>query len=114
VVINGRLIKKDEPIALVFASANRDEAVFPNGDEFVLNRPNIKDHVAFGAGPHQCAGAPLGRLMLQASLEGLLTLTSRIDVEGDVEMTGWPEWGTLTVNMKVEPASRGASSAGAL
>src|SRR5438128_9959648 len=57
VTIGGRSIKKDEPIALVFASANRDEAVFPNGDEFVLHRPNIKEHVAFGAGPHQCAGA---------------------------------------------------------
>jgi cytochrome P450 len=107
VLIGGRLIKKDEPIALVFASANRDEAVFPNGDQFVLNRPNIKDHVAFGGGPHQCAGAPLGRLMLQLSLEGLLKLTSRIDVEGEVEMTGWPEWGTLTVNMKAIAASDG-------
>ncbi|GAC1322143.1 MAG: monooxygenase YjiB [Chloroflexota bacterium] len=104
VVIGGRLIKKDEPIALVFASANRDEAVFPHGDQFVLNRPNIKDHLAFGAGPHQCAGAPLGRLMLQLSLEALLTLTSRIDVDGEVEMTGWPEWGTLTVEMQVQPA----------
>lgn len=104
VEIGGRLIKKDEPIALVFASANRDEAVFPNGDEFILNRPNIKDHVAFGGGPHKCAGEPLGRLMLQLSLDELLRLTRRIDVEDDVEMTGWPEWGTLTVNMKVTPA----------
>jgi cytochrome P450 len=104
VVIGDRLIKKDEPIALVFASANRDEAVFPNGDQFILDRPNIKDHVAFGGGPHQCAGAPLGRLMLQLTLEALLKLTKRIDVEGDVEMSGWPEWGTLSVNMKVLPA----------
>jgi cytochrome P450 len=104
VVIGERLIKKDEPIALVFASANRDEAVFPNGDQFILHRANIKDHVAFGGGPHQCAGAPLGRLMLQLTLEALLKLTKRIDVEGEVEMTGWPEWGTLSVNMKVIPA----------
>jgi hypothetical protein len=34
----------------------------------------------------------------------LLRLTRRIDVEGEVEMTGWPEWGTLTVNMQVIPA----------
>src|SRR5262245_48014580 len=39
VTIRGRTIKKDEPIALVYASANRDEAVFPNSDQFVLNRP---------------------------------------------------------------------------
>ena len=45
---------------MVYASANRDEDVFPEPDRFVLDRPNIGQHVAFGVGPHRCAGAPLG------------------------------------------------------
>ena len=43
-VIGGRTIRKDEPIALVFSSANRDETIFPNPDQFILNRPNIKTY----------------------------------------------------------------------
>lgn len=103
VEVGGRLIKKDEPIALVYASANRDEAVFPNGDQFVLNRPNIKQHVAFGLGPHQCAGAPLGRLMLVVVLEELLARTRTIALDGPIRMTRWPEWGTLAVPLRVQP-----------
>ena len=72
VEIRGRLIRKDEPVAVVFASANRDEDVFPEPDRFVLDRPNIRQHVAFGLGPHRCAGAPLGTLMLRLTLEELL------------------------------------------
>jgi cytochrome P450 len=101
VEIGGRRIKKDEPIALVYASANRDESIFPNGDQFILNRANIKQHVAFGLGPHQCAGIPLARLMLRVTLEEFLSRTRSIVLDGEVKMTRWPEWGTLAVPIRV-------------
>jgi cytochrome P450 len=101
VEIRGRTIRKDEPVALVFASANRDDSVFPEPDRFVLHRPNIKQHVAFGMGPHRCAGAPLGTLMLRLTLEELLGRTSRIEVAGEPVMTRWPEWGTLSVPVRL-------------
>ena len=63
----------------------------------MLNRPNIGRHLAFGAGPHRCAGAPLATLMLQVTLDELLARTSSIELAGEVTMTGWPEWGTLSV-----------------
>jgi cytochrome P450 len=44
----GRQIQPDEPITLVYASANRDESVFPEPDRFVLGRPDIARHLAFG------------------------------------------------------------------
>ncbi len=97
VEIGGRLLRKDEPVALVYASANRDESVFPEPERFILDRPNINRHLAFGAGPHRCAGAPLATLMLRVTLEELLARTSSIELAGDVIMTGWPEWGTLSV-----------------
>jgi cytochrome P450 len=103
VEIGGRVIRKDEPIALVYASANRDESVFDDPHEFVLDRPNINRHLAFGAGPHRCAGAPLATLMLEVVLEELLARTSSIAVDGDVTMTGWPEWGTLSVPAVLTP-----------
>jgi cytochrome P450 len=99
--IRGRLIRKDEPIALVYASANRDEAVFENSEQFILNRPNIQDHVAFGMGPHRCAGEPLARLMLSLTLEEFLKRTKSFEASGEIKMTRWPEWGTLSVPLKV-------------
>ena len=102
VEIGGRLIKKDEPIALVYASANRDESVFPDPDEFILNRPNIKSHIAFGMGPHQCAGMPLARLMLRVSLDELLVRARITGLAGEIVMTGWPEWGTLIAPVRLE------------
>ena len=101
VVIGGRTIRKDEPIALVYASANRDESIFPNPDEFILHRPNIQQHVAFGLGPHRCAGEALGRLMLRITLEELLRRTKSIEPGGEIVMTRWPEWGTLSAHVKV-------------
>ena len=101
VTINGRDIAKDEAIALVFASANRDEAVFHNPDEFILNRPNIKDHMAFGRGAHFCAGTHLARLELRIAIEELLQATSRFEVNGPVLPAPYPEIGTLSVPLKL-------------
>lgn len=105
VEIGDRTIREGEPIALVYASANRDEAMFPDGDTFVLDRPNIGDHVAFGMGPHRCAGESLARLMLQVTLEELLARTSSIELDGEVVMTRWPEWGTLSVPVAITAAT---------
>jgi cytochrome P450 len=100
VTIGGRSIPADEPIALVFASANRDESVFPNGDQFELNRPNISDHLAFGRGPHNCPGAALGRMELRVTLEELLARTERFELAGDIVPTRFPEIGAMSVPLR--------------
>lgn len=48
VELHGRLIRPGEPVTMTYASANRDPAVFPEPDKFILNRPNITKHLAFG------------------------------------------------------------------
>ena len=103
VEFGGREILKDEAIALVYASANRDEDIFPNPTEFVLDRPNIRDHMAFGRGPHQCAGMNLARLELRIALEELLGRTSHFEVNGDVLVAKIPEIGALSVPLKISP-----------
>ena len=102
VEIRGRKIPAAEPIALVFASANRDESVFPGSDEFRLNRPNIEHHLAFGRGPHHCPGAALGRLELRVALEELLARTGRMLSDGPVTPTRFPEIGALSVPVRFE------------
>ena len=61
--IGGYDIQKDEVILLSQASANRDEAVFENPEQFDINRPD-NPHQSFGGGPHHCIGANLTRHML--------------------------------------------------
>ena len=104
VEIGGRRIEPGEPIALVYASANRDEAKFPNGGEFVLGRENIGEHLAFGRGPHSCPGAPLARLQLRLALEELLKRTSRMELAGEITPTRMPEIGALNVPVRLTAA----------
>jgi cytochrome P450 len=100
VEIGGRSILKDEPIALAFTSANRDPEAFEDPDTFRLDRPAGRQHVAFGLGPHQCAGAPLARLMLRISLEELIGRTNGWELAGPTPMTTWPEYGPLSVPVR--------------
>jgi len=101
VKLHGRTIPAGEPIALVYASANRDEDVFEDPASFRLDRPNMKDSVAFGRGPHMCPGAPLARLELRVALEELLAATPRgFTLAGNIVPTRFPEIGALRVPLK--------------
>jgi cytochrome P450 len=53
-------------------AANRDPRQFPDPAEFKLDRPNGRQHVAFGFGIHTCAGAPLARAEGHVSVNRLL------------------------------------------
>jgi len=55
--------KKGDRVFLMFSSANRDEKVFTNADEFALERDCSKS-IHFGAGPHYCAGASIATTMI--------------------------------------------------
>ncbi len=105
VVLHGRRIQPGEPIALVYASANRDETVFPEPDEFRLRRPNIRQHLAFGRGPHMCAGIALARQELRIALEELLLQTAHFEVCGDLQMSGMPELGPISVPLRMRAAA---------
>jgi cytochrome P450 len=55
------------------ASANRDEKQWGGtADEFDITRPNARQHIAFGKGPHVCLGSWLARLELQVVLGTIL------------------------------------------
>ena len=97
---HGRAIKAGEPIALLYASANRDEKVFPAADQFILDRPNLNDHLAFGMGPHVCLGIPLARLEMRVAIEELLKCTRQFEISGPVLQTRFPEVGALSVQLR--------------
>jgi cytochrome P450 len=106
VEMSGRIIPAEEPIALLYCSANRDESVFPRGDEFILDRPNIADHLAFGRGPHNCPGIHLGRMQLRVALEEILAATpGGFAQAGEITLSRWPEIGALSVPLRFQPAT---------
>ena len=68
---HGTQLKQGEKMMLLFESANFDEKVFDNPDDFRIDRyPN--NHVAFGFGTHFCLGNQLARLELSLMQERLL------------------------------------------
>lgn len=68
VELGGLTLPPQTPVLVVWAAANRDEAEFPNGEEFVIDRfPNR--HLAFGAGVHRCIGSNVARTLIRISIE---------------------------------------------
>ena len=86
-VVGGTAIAAGDPLLLLYASANRDEAEFgPTADRFDIGRqPN--HHVAFGFGAHFCIGAALARLEGRALLDALLDRFTTVEPAGEIERT---------------------------
>jgi cytochrome P450 len=53
-------------------AANRDPRKFTNPAEFQVDRPNARQHIAFGHGIHTCPGAPLARAEARVTIERFL------------------------------------------
>ena len=74
-------------MALVrFASANRDEKVFPNADRFDVRRANASEQLAFGHGVHFCVGAQLARKELTTAFRRLLSRLEGLRLAPDQEL----------------------------
>jgi cytochrome P450 len=65
-------IPKGARIVVMFSSANRDAAVFPEPDRFDVRRANAKSNLAFGRGEHFCIGVALARKEAAIAFETLL------------------------------------------
>jgi cytochrome P450 len=104
-MLAGQPIAAGDLVTLWFASANRDETVFPDPDTFNLARSPNK-HVSLGYARHFCLGGYLGRVEITAMLDALRAFVA------DVRQTG-PEryiysnflqgMSSLPVHLKAEP-----------
>ena len=70
--VGGVDIAAGTPVMLLNGAANRDPRLFDDPDEFRIDRPNAKVHIAFGRGPHVCPGGPLARVEGRVSIERIL------------------------------------------
>lgn len=89
----------NERIFFMFGSANRDEKHFANGELFDVRRDASRS-IAFGAGPHFCAGAWASRAMLAdvalPTIFGRLT-NLRLRDDEPVRIGGWAFRGLLNL-----------------
>ena len=81
----GHQIKKRDKLALWYASANRDEEIFPDGDRIIVDRENARRHLAFGYGIHRCVGARVAELQLTTLISEMQKRRLRVNVIGEPE-----------------------------
>ena len=73
IAIGGQTIEPGQNVYLLFGSANRDDAQFPDPQRFDITRqPNR--HLSFAHGPHFCLGAAVARTEAQIAV---LTIAQR-------------------------------------
>ena len=84
---SGVTIPANSRVMLLQGSANRDERVFENPDDFIVTRDFSKTNkiASFGEGIHACMGAPLARLMTRITIEVLL------EQPDEIRIVGFPE-----------------------
>jgi len=80
VELRGQKIREGDKVVLWYLSANRDEAVFPNGDAFQVDRPNASHHLAYGFGIHRCVGAHLADMQLRVLWEEIVKRFDFVEV----------------------------------
>ncbi|MFE3542463.1 cytochrome P450 [Nocardia sp. NPDC059177] len=72
VELGGTTIPAGAHVLPLVGSANRDPEHWPDPDDFRLERPNIQDHLGFGAGIHYCIGNALARMEATAAIEEIM------------------------------------------
>ncbi|MFV9453872.1 MULTISPECIES: cytochrome P450 [unclassified Rhodococcus (in: high G+C Gram-positive bacteria)] len=85
-VISGVELQPGDRVVLPLASAHRDEDVFPEADQILIDRTSDKSMV-FGAGSHRCLGSHLARLELTIAFEEIFRRIPRFSLPEDAKLT---------------------------
>lgn len=72
VELSGVSIPKGDIIMLSYIAGNHDPLRYDNPDEVQLDRPGVRNHLAFGRGIHFCIGNQLARAELRIAIAQLI------------------------------------------
>lgn len=86
--LGGVDLEAGDRVLLGWGAANRDPEKFPDPDAVLLDRPNAKDHLAFGAGKHLCVGQFLARVEMRVAIEAILDRIPDFRAGGPIERSG--------------------------
>jgi cytochrome P450 len=104
--LGGQRLKPGDRVLLAYGSANRDEDVFDQPNEVVIDRdPNR--HLSFGLGPHHCIGARFARAESTIVVEEVLRLMPHYEIL-ESEAKAYPTIGITNSYLSL-PARYGSS-----
>ncbi len=81
--IGGQQIKQWDKLCIWYLSGNRDEARIEDPNRFWINRPKVRQHLAFGFGVHRCLGNRLAEMQLGIIWEEILKRFRDVTVVGE-------------------------------
>ncbi|MDZ7671059.1 MAG: cytochrome P450 [Gammaproteobacteria bacterium] len=85
VELGGKTIREGDKVVMWYLSGNRDEEVFADADQLVIDRPNARQHLAFGYGIHRCMGNRLAEMQLRVLWEEIQQRFRMVEVVGPVK-----------------------------
>ncbi len=90
--VGGVEIPEGSTLWVMFGSANHDDDIYENPEQFEPDRPDAIPHLAFGKGPHYCLGAALARLEARVALEVLAEHIDTINVDPEFDLRYAPSY----------------------
>ena len=100
-------VTKGQRVVPMWAAAGRDPMVFDEPGRFDVYRANANRHLAFGFGPHLCAGAQLARAEARIAFEVLLERLLDVRLQPGTKLSRLPSRslsGYENVPIEFEPA----------
>lgn len=81
--IGGQTIRAGDKVLMWYASANRDEEAIERANEFIIDRPRVRQHISFGFGIHRCMGNRLAEMQLRVLWEEIMKRFHKVEVTGE-------------------------------
>ena len=78
----GKAIAAGDKVVMWYISGNRCERAMDAPDRFDIERPKVRQHLAFGAGIHRCVGDRLAEMQLRILWEEILARDLEIETVG--------------------------------
>lgn len=101
--IDDIVLEPEDRVFFMFSSANHDETEFEQAEQFDITRKNSKSHIAFGAGPHFCAGAAASKaLVAQVALPTIFERLPNLRLKPNAKnkIGGWAFRGLLNLDVE--------------
>ncbi|HVI33270.1 cytochrome P450 [Phenylobacterium sp.] len=81
--IGGKTIRKGDKVVMWYVSGNRDDEVIERPNDYIIDRPRVRNHLSFGFGIHRCVGNRLAELQLKIIWEEIMKRFPTIEVVGE-------------------------------
>lgn len=81
--LGGKTLHKGDKVVMWYCSGNQDTDAIPNAQDFIIDRKNARQHVAFGFGIHRCMGNRLAEMQLRVLWEEIMQRFDKVEVVGE-------------------------------